>query len=117
FTRKHGFAHVVSSDNENEKGISTSCEIFPLDEINELHQTSVPWIKIVAENYEFSIFSGAKKFIERNKPTIYCELWDNPQRQKVLSLIKSLGYKIFVFRNNKLSDYEPLIDKKKYFFF
>jgi hypothetical protein len=73
--------------------------------------------KVVAENYEFSIFSGAASFLKANKPIIYCELWDNFQRQQVLDLIKSFGYKIFVFRKNNFVEYDPSVYKKKYFFF
>lgn len=118
FTKKHGFAHVVESDNTmNEKGIVFSSTVLPLDDISELKDIKLDFIKIVAENYEYNIFSGGANLIKRNKPVIYCELWNNQHRKKVLDLITSFGYNIMVFRNGRIHNYNSAIDKKKYFLF
>jgi hypothetical protein len=118
FTKKHGFAHVVENNNSlNEKGIIFTETVLPLDRIEELKAVKVDFIKIVAENYEYNIFSGGKNLIQKNKPVIYCELWNNEHRKKVLDLISSFGYTINVRRNGQICRYDPSIDLKKYFLF
>ncbi len=118
FTKKHGFAHVLESNGtQNEKGIILSGTVLPLDDIEELKLVKVDFIKIVAENYEYNIFSGGKNLIQQSKPIIYCELWNNEHRKKVLDLILSFGYSIKVFRNGQICSYDPAIDLKKNFLF
>ncbi len=118
FTKKHGFAHVLEIDApQNEKGIILTGTVEPLDGIEELKNVKVDFIKIVAENYEYNIFSGGKNLIQKNKPLIYCELWNNEHRKKVFDLISSFGYTIKVFRNGQICEYDPAIDFKKYFLF
>ncbi len=118
FTKKHGFAHVYDDvTDKGEKGILSGCPLKKLDDVEELKTIKIDFIKIVAENYEFNIFSGGKNLIRKNKPVIYCELWENNHRSQVLELIETFGYQIKVFRNGELQLYDPSIDREKYFFF
>jgi len=118
FTKKHGFAHVAEEAlTGDEKGIVSESRIQRLDDVEELRAMKINYIKIVAENYEYNILSGGKNLIEENRPVIYCELWDNDHRLKTLELIKSFRYQVKVFRDGNLHEYNPAIDKQKYFFF
>lgn len=71
----------------------------PLEKLDDLYPnaSNITAIKIDVENFEYQVFSGAKKLLERNKPLIYCELWDNENRLMVFELFTELGYDIHVF--------------------
>ena len=48
-------------------------------------------IKIDVEGAEKEVLNGAKKFIEKNKPEIFCEIGHN--HKQVINLILKMGYK------------------------
>lgn len=109
--KKQGMAHI--KDNtilEYNEGLSEMIELDILDNRKEINTIKIDAIKIVAENFEYQIFEGAKKIIGSNKPLIYCELWDNERRNMVLELIRKYNYNIFYREGNTLIPY----DKKKY---
>ncbi len=88
----------------NERGAIYEVPIQRLDDIYT-SEDSIVAIKIDVENYEYEVLKGAKELLIRNKPLIYCELWDNQNREFALDLLYSIGYKSFVYdeKNNKLS--------------
>ncbi len=97
--KKHGMAHIQDkSIMEFNEGETLSIELDKLDSRPEINQTKIEALKIVAENFEFQIFEGAKEIIKNNRPLIYCELWPNENRSRVLELIESYNYKIY-YRN------------------
>jgi FkbM family methyltransferase len=115
---KHGFAHVSEVTYFKSRESKTSVTMMRrLDDVSEIQNTKIHFVKLVAENYEFNILSGGKQTITGNKPIIYCELWENAEREKVLTLVKSYGYEIYVFRNRELCSYDPVKDSKKNFIF
>jgi FkbM family methyltransferase len=71
----------------------------PLKRLDDLYpkETEINAIKLDVENFELEVLRGGKKMLERNKPMIYCELWDNENRTLVFELVKSIGYDIYVF--------------------
>ncbi|MCE9539550.1 MAG: FkbM family methyltransferase, partial [Bacteroidetes bacterium] len=76
--RKQGMAHIKDSTQlEYNEGLTEMIELDTLDCRKEVNSIKIDAIKIVAENFEYQIFEGAKKIIENNKTLIYCELWDN----------------------------------------
>jgi FkbM family methyltransferase len=116
--KKQGLAHVKdNSIIEYDEGIIEKTEFSPLDNREEIKEKKIDAIKIVAENFEYQIFEGAKKIIETNKPLIYCELWDNEKRNMVLELIKKYNYDVFYRKKNALILYKKSNYSGKNFFF
>ena len=74
-------------------------------------------IKIDVENFEYFVFEGGKNLIETHHPLIYCELWDNENRQKCFTFLKNLNYTIKIISNKKLEKYNPEIHQTQNFFF
>jgi FkbM family methyltransferase len=116
--KKQGMAHI--KDNtilEYNEGLSEMIELDILDNRKEINSIKIDAIKIVAENFEFQIFEGARKIIENNKPLIYCELWDNDRRNMVLELIKKYNYNVFYRKGNALIPFDKNNYSGKNFFF
>lgn len=116
--KKHGMAHVKDpSIVEYNEGVTEFISLDLLDNRTELKSIKIDAIKIVAENFEYPIFEGAKLLIEKNKPLIYCELWNNNRRNDVLTLIKSYSYTVFFRQGNSLVVYNGENYNGKNFFF
>lgn len=123
--RKSDFLFFNELLDENAKvvviGACTGITTIPLakDKINrkEINSIKIDVIKIVAENFEFQIFEGAKKIIENNKPLIYFELWDNDRRNMVLGLIIKYNYNVFYRKGNALIPFDKNNYSGKNFFF
>lgn len=62
--------------------------------IDSLQLPQVHGIKLDVENFELHVLSGARELLERHHPIIYCELWDTPNRSKVMELLGGYGYKV-----------------------
>lgn len=45
------------------------------------------------------------KCIIKHKPIIYCELWDNEERNLTINYLKDLGYKVKIYHHKQLIDY------------
>lgn len=116
--KKQGMAHIKDSTIlEYNEGLSEMIELDILDNRKEINTIKIDAIKIVAENFEYQIFEGAKKIIENNKPLIYCELWDNERRNMVLELLKKYNYNVFCRKGNTLIPYDKKNYSGKNFFF
>ena len=117
-TRSHGLAYIKDESIEGfQEGIKYNVDIWKLDDLELIQDVKISGIKVVAENYEKFIFEGGEKFINKNKPLIYCELWFNENRIKTLSLIRSWNYEIKVLENNSLIPYISSKHKTKNLFF
>lgn len=117
-TRKHGLAYVQGKVFlEHSDGITEDVQMVTLDSRKELEGMQIDAIKVVAENSELEIFQGANKLIERCKPLIYCELWDNERRAEVFELIQSLGYQILVFDGRRFLEISDEAMPSKFFLF
>ncbi|OJV12703.1 MAG: hypothetical protein BGO21_02870 [Dyadobacter sp. 50-39] len=86
-------------EGSDEKGTIYQVQLKRLDDLYP-DEIDITAIKIDVENYELEVLKGAKNLLERNKPTIYCELWDNEVRYSVFDLVRSIGYEIYIFDNN-----------------
>ena len=116
----HGLSHVVTKkDNGYNDEFSFEVPVVCLDEFEELKQAKnkITGIKIDVENFEYYALKGGEKLIRKNKPVIYCELWENENREKCISLLNNLGYSTLLLQNNKLVPYEKATVKKPNFFF
>jgi len=116
----HGLSHVLSEENtENNHGFTYKVPVVRLDEFDDLTQEGarITGIKIDIENFEYYALKGGEKLIQQNKPVIYCELWENENREKCISLLSNMGYSTLLLQNNKLVPVEKATVKKHNFFF
>lgn len=116
--KKQGLAHIKDkSITGYEKGISEKITIHRLDDRSELQHVPIEGIKLVAENFEYEILEGARELIKKNKPLIYCELWQNEKRQRVMDLMASFQYTVLYHNGTALVPYKPGSYAGKNFFF
>lgn len=118
--RMQGLSHVV---HKNIEGYDASGErykvpVYQLDKLNEFKHLKVDAIKIDVENFEQFVFEGGKELLRKDRPLIYCELWDNENRTACFKLLQEeLGYEIKVLNNNRLESFSPEVHTKQNFFF
>jgi FkbM family methyltransferase len=118
--RMQGLSHVVhESIQENNEGERFRVPLKMLDNLPQLRNSAkrISAIKIDVENFEFFVLDGAKQLIEKNKPVVYAELWDNDNRYKCFDLFDSLNYKTFVAVNDRLVLFNPSEHVKQNFIF
>jgi FkbM family methyltransferase len=108
YSKRQGLSHVWQEGNNEEWNIGElyTVPVTRLDDVNQLmQQKKISAMKIDVEDYEFNVLQGAKELIEKYKPIIYTELWQNGNRIKCINFLKELGYEVKVFRENSLIDY------------
>ncbi len=117
--KMQGLSHVIDeSIGKFNQGIKFLAPIKKLDSIEEINKGNrVKAIKIDVENYEYYVLEGGKKIIKRDKPIIYCELWENQNRDKSFSLMKSLDYDIKILNEGKLIEFDKNVHHTQNFFF
>jgi FkbM family methyltransferase len=74
-------------------------------------------IKIDVENFEVPVIEGALALIERDRPIIYCEIWDADHRQAIWDRLQPLGYSIHVAVDKRLKPYDASIHRQINLFF
>ncbi len=113
--KEQGLSHIASI--KEEPGIKFKVPLKKMDNLPQLKSAKVVGIKIDVENYEYNALLGAKTLLQKDKPIIYCELWENENRYNCFELVKSLGYAIKVFDGEKLIPFEAKLHKQQNFFF
>lgn len=111
----HGLSHIVKGA-EVEKGTIYKIPLKKLDDIEGFSDHSVSAIKIDVENYEYEVLSGAEKIIVKNRPLIYCELWEGVNRKNCIELMRKLNYSIFIVRGNELKLFDGIAKNQNFFF-
>ena len=113
---QQGLSHVKHKEiTEWNNGEEIKVEQKKIDDVFFDYQ--VCGIKIDVENYEFYTLMGGINLIMKNKPIIYCELWDNENRKKCFEFIKSLEYEIYILVKEELILYDSTKHHKQNFFF
>lgn len=118
--RMQGLSHVIhNSISENNEGERMRVPLKMLDNIDVLMNSvqRVSAIKIDVENFEYFVLDGAKKLIEKNKPVVYAELWENENRNNCFRLFNDLHYKTFIISENKMQAFDPTRHKTQNFIF
>ncbi len=116
--KMQGLCHVKhESIDDYNKGKSIVIPMRSLDSLELVKTKSVLAIKIDVENYEYHTFKGGEKTIKRDKPIIYCELWDNENRNKCFKLMNEYAYDIKILMNTSLIDFDSNKHKTQNFFF
>ncbi|HDR51428.1 MAG TPA: FkbM family methyltransferase, partial [Mariniphaga anaerophila] len=116
----HGLSHAVHKDiTENNTGLKFEVPMVRLDDFQELKNTGerITGIKIDVENYEYYVLKGAENLIKKNKPVIYCELWENESRKKCFAFLNNLGYSAFILHKKELVPFTENFHSKNNFFF
>ncbi|NLL27479.1 MAG: FkbM family methyltransferase [Bacteroidales bacterium] len=116
--KKQGLSHVVNeNDKNNEEGSLYRVPVKKLDNISELanSDTKIKAIKIDVEGHEFKVLQGAKNILQKNKPVVYCELWNTSQRGEVIKFMESLNYKTKVVEKNVLCDFKNQLTQNFFF--
>ena len=72
------------------KGIQFRATVATID---SLRLSRVHGIKLDVENFEWHVLRGARELLRRDHPIIYCELWDTPNRSRVMDLLRECGYR------------------------
>lgn len=105
--RQQGLGHVVSAGDADEPGIPFNVPLRRLDALPELEGARVAAIKMDVENFERFVLRGATGILERDRPVVYLELWDNENRSECFAIATSLGYAIMVFDGRRLVAFDP----------
>lgn len=117
--RMQGLSHV---HHESIEAYDSPCLTYTvsqqvLDELDLGDLARVTAIKMDVENYEQFILRGAQNLLQRDRPMIYCELWDNENRQRCFELLRGWGYEIRVFVDGALFPFDPAQHVHHNFFF
>lgn len=103
-TRMQGLSHVKhESISQTTVGEEYAVKLNTLDNI--LNGEPIQGIKIDVENFEYFALKGGKRILEKNKPLIYAELWDNNNRTQCMELLSGLNYRTFIIENGKLTPF------------
>lgn len=116
----HGLSHVIQKDSiENNVGIEYEVPVIRLDDCKELNETNkrITALKIDVENFEYFVLKGGENLLKKNKPIIYCELWENENRKTCISFLNNLGYSAFILYKSELVPIEKTAIEKHNFFF
>ncbi|MEI6747943.1 MAG: FkbM family methyltransferase [Bacteroidales bacterium] len=119
-TPMQGLSHVIhESIPDLNEGRKYQIKIKRLDSIAPLFDKGLilSAIKIDVENFEYFVLAGAENLIRLHRPIIYAELWENENRSKCFSLLKSLDYNVMVLNRGKLEPYSIENHKTQNFFF
>jgi FkbM family methyltransferase len=112
--RMHALGHLVSVVDDRQQGEQLKVAICKLDDLGIDKVTAV---KLDVENSEYEVFSGAVQMLQRCRPVIYCELWDNENRQKSFELLRSLHYTPHVVHSGRVIPFDRTDDPGQYFIF
>ena len=86
----------------NQVDNTISCQMFPLDEVDEIDNFDIILVDI--EGMDTLFLNGAKNKIIKNKPIIIIEIWDNikrksenmpASRESVIKYIREFGYTLY----------------------
>ncbi|MES2836821.1 MAG: FkbM family methyltransferase [Bacteroidota bacterium] len=113
-----GLANIKETDTKN--AISYTIDVKKLDDVESYKNQLITAIKIDVENFEYEVLLGAKLTIERNKPILYVELWDNENRKNSIDFLTNLGYTAHYFNTNSWQKFnldKPITGKSQNFLF
>lgn len=116
----HGLSHVVNDEvSDLNSGIKYTVPVVTLDGFEPLKnlQKPVAAIKMDVENFEYHVLKGAENLIDKYRPVIYCELWNNDNRKKCIDFLNNLNYSAFILHKKELVPLEKAKFEKHNFFF
>jgi len=111
----HGLSHI-DERNYLKNGSRYEVEIKRLDDLEFFNDLKINAIKIDVEEYEYHVLCGAEKLIIKNRPLIYCELWESQTRLDSLAFIGRLNYRVYVDQEDKLQEFNEQTQCQNFFF-
>ncbi len=116
----HGLSHIVHEtivDFNEGRRITVPMKRLDSMDVFLLSKYFISGIKLDVENFEYFVLKGAHLLLQRHRPIVYAELWDNDNRQKCFNLMDGYGYEINVLVSGKLVPFDKNIHRKQTFFF
>lgn len=110
--KKHARCQVLDDNSKYKDGVRFTIKIEKLDDYSIFYgkENKVTAIKIDVEDYEYFVFKGGLNLIRNHQPIIFCEIWTSSERKfKVVNLFKSLNYKIKIYSNSSLVDFDSSV--------
>lgn len=104
--RKQGLSKISEARHTSTDGVNYRVTQKTLDSFVELKDVQIGAIKIDVEGYEYFVLKGGMSILEKNKPIIFCELWEEQNFTNCNELLKSLGYNIFYYSQGELLPYQ-----------
>jgi FkbM family methyltransferase len=114
---KHGLSHILdTSYKDNSITRVENCQMKSLDSVLiDYPVQQLCAIKIDVENYEYHVLKGANETIQKHRPLIFAELWDNHKKRDCIDLMHQLGYKTKVLVGNDLVNYDNHVSLNYFF--
>lgn len=89
-----GLCYVAANDGDV-KGITEVVPSTTLDHYFKDDAREISFLKCDVENHEFHVLSGGQHLLERHRPVILCELWNDDYLEKTFNFLESLDYEGF----------------------
>lgn len=111
-----GLSYVRHKDLPNgDDGREFEVKMVALDELYQ--DRKIGAIKLDVENFEYFVLYGAQKILDRDRPLLYAELWENQNREQCFELLGNFGYRTCVVENGKLVAFDPSKHRQQNFIF
>lgn len=117
--KKQGLSHVKKANETGafDQGIEFKVPVVCIDQLPFVQHYKIGGIKIDIENYEYEALLGARALLQRDRPVVYAELWENDNRRNCFDLFKTLNYQIQVWDGVRLVTFNPDQHHTQNFFF
>jgi hypothetical protein len=117
--RMQGLSHVAHQSIEGYEGNGHSYQAkqVTLDQLDFLQAVKISAIKMDVENYEQFVLEGGLNLLKKNRPMIYCELWDNDNRNNCFEILRGLDYVFYVLSGTELVAFDNNLHGQHNFFF
>ncbi|TXT33227.1 MAG: FkbM family methyltransferase, partial [Chitinophagaceae bacterium] len=92
--KKQGLSYIIENGSQKiDSQIKELAKMVSLDTlIEQFSKEKVAAIKMDVENYELFVLQGGTQFIQRHRPLIFAELWENVRKLPCIELMEGLGY-------------------------
>lgn len=109
--KQQGLSHVVhKSIKEHNEGIRFKVPLKKLDSLEYLftQDAKVTGIKMDVENFERFVLAGAEKLVEKHRPLIYLELWENENKNACFDFFRKWNYEVTINDNGTHVAYDSV---------
>ncbi len=107
--RCQGLSHVIKDQSvQHESGNVFDVQIQQLDDFDPVQNVTkkIVALKIDVENYEYFVIKGGLQIIQKHRPLLYIELWDNENRVLCMNQMLGIQYTAYFFRDSKLIKFD-----------
>lgn len=112
----HGLSHVWQIPERTAPGDAFTVPITTLDQVPLLQVADkITAIKIDVENFEYYVLKGGRQLLQKHRPLVFAELWNDDKKAHCIQLMEELGYTVKIYRKSVLTNYKEE-DVLNYFF-